>query len=172
MPHPLETEVKIPVADLKVLRSRLLELGFQTLVAFQGEKSVLWDRRGELLAKGSALRLRQYGGGTRLTWKGPKIEDARLKIRPEVETGVEDGVALEGILRELGFSPVLSMEKRRELLGRPGLSACLDEAPFGTYLELEGSAEAIQEALLELDLAEAPVETRSYPALYAAHGLV
>ncbi|MBP1627593.1 MAG: putative adenylate cyclase [Holophagaceae bacterium] len=172
MPHPLETEVKVPVADLSALRTRLLALGFRSVVPFQDETSVLWDRQGELLGKGCALRLRRYGSATRLTWKGPKVADAKLKIRPELETGVGDGQALEGILRELGFAPVLSMEKRRELLERPGLAACLDEAPFGTYLELEGSADAIQVALVELGLEDAPVETRSYPALYAAHGLV
>lgn len=172
MAHPLETEVKIPVTDLTALRGHLLAMGFRTAVEAQSEHSVLWDRQRELLDKGCALRLRRYGSATRLTWKGPKVADAKLKIRPELETGIEDGAVLEGILRELGFSPVLSMGKRREVLERPGLSACLDEAPFGTYLELEGSAEAIQDALVELGLEDAPVETRSYPALYEAHGLV
>ncbi|WP_005035232.1 class IV adenylate cyclase [Holophaga foetida] len=172
MPHPLETEVKLPVSDLGALRPLLLARGFRTSVEAQNEKSVLWDRQRELLEKGCALRVRQYGSATRLTWKGPKVPDARLKIRPELETGIEDGGVLEGILLELGFAPVLSMEKRREVLTRPGLTACLDEAPFGSYLELEGSAEAIQEALVQLGLEDAPVETRSYPALYEAHGLV
>jgi len=171
MPHPLETEVKIPVASLAPLRAQLIALEFRTTAEMQAESSVLWDRQRELLEKGCALRLRRYASGTRLTWKGPKREDAKLKIRPELETGVEDGVVLEAILRELGFAPVLSMEKRREVLVRPGLVACLDEAPFGNYLELEGSAEAIEAALRELGLQEAAVETRSYPALYQAHGL-
>ena len=171
MPHPLETEVKIPISSLAEVRTRLLARGFKTLIEAQPEESVLWDRQQVLLGKGCALRVRRYASATRLTWKGPKLEDAKLKIRPELETGVEDGAVLEAILKELGFAPVLAMEKRREILERPGLTACLDEAPFGTYLELEGSAEAIQEALEELGLGDAPVETRSYPALYQAHGL-
>nr|WP_320131801.1 class IV adenylate cyclase [uncultured Holophaga sp.] len=171
MTHPIETEVKIPLTGLGAIRERLLEQGFRPAVPDQTERSVLWDRDGELFRQGSALRLRQYASATRLTWKGPKLEDPTFKIRPELETGVEDARVMEAILRQLGFSPVMTMEKRREILQREGLVACLDEAPFGCYLELEGERGLIHQALGELGLAGAPVETRSYPSLFREHGL-
>jgi adenylate cyclase class 2 len=168
---PLETELKLRIPATAPYRPLLAALGFRETVPPQPESSVLWDRRGELRAAGSALRLRRYAGQTRLTWKGPKIPDALLKIRPELETGVEDGGALEGILRALGFEPVLAMEKVRAVWSRDELAACLDETPFGCYLELEGDPQAIRSAMESLGLAPDRAEPRSYPELYQTHGL-
>ena len=73
---------------------------------------------------------------------------------------------MEGILSALGFEPVFPMIKSRSVWRREALEACLDEAPFGCYLELEGSREEIREAMGHLGLREDQVETRSYPALF------
>jgi adenylate cyclase, class 2 len=167
----LETELKLSVPATEALRPRLEALGFREVAPPQPELSVLWDRAGELRAAGSALRTREFGGGTRLTWKGPKVPDALLKIRPEHETGVEDGPALEAILRALGFEPVLRMEKRRAVWECAELEACLDETPFGCYVELEGEPSAIRATMEDLGLGPDQAETRSYPELYQAHGL-
>ena len=167
----LETELKLRIPATGPYRPLLEALGFREVYPAQPELSVLWDRNGELRAKGSALRLRAYAGQTRLTWKGPKVPDPLLKIRPEQESGIEDGGAMEGILRALGFEPVLRMEKVRAIWERPELEACLDETPFGCYLELEGDPQAIRTAMESLGLAPDHAETRSYPELYAAHGL-
>lgn len=168
---PLETELKLRIPATAPYGPLLAALGFQPTSAAQPESSVLWDRQDELRAKESALRVRRYAGQTRLTWKGPKVPDALLKIRPELETGVEDGTALEGILRALGFEPVMAMEKVRAVWSRAELVACLDETPFGCYLELEGDPQAIRGAMEGLGLAPNRAEPRSYPELYRAHGL-
>ncbi len=168
---PLETELKLRIPATGPYGPLLAALGFRERVPAQPETSVLWDRGGELRAAGSALRLRRYAGQARLTWKGPKVPDALLKIRPELETGVADAAALEGILRALGFEPVLRMEKVRAVWARPELEACLDETPFGCYLELEGDPQAIRGAMEGLGLAPDRAEPRSYPELYQAHGL-
>ncbi len=167
----LETELKLRIPALAPYGPLLKALGFQERVPLQPELSVLWDRDGELRTVGSALRTRQYAGHQTLTWKGPKVPDALLKIRPECETAVADGDALEAILRALGFEPVLRMEKHRALWERGELEACLDETPFGCYLELEGEAQAIGAAMEGLGLARDRAEPRSYPELYRAHGL-
>jgi adenylate cyclase class 2 len=170
-PSPLETELKLRIPATAPYGPLLAALGFRESTPAQPEASVLWDRRGELRAGGSALRLRRYAGQARLTWKGPKIPDALLKIRPEIETGVEDGLAMEGILRALGFEPVMVLEKVRAVWSRKELVACLDETPFGCYLELEGDPQAIRGAMEGLGLAPDRAEPRSYPELYQAHGL-
>lgn len=167
-PAPLETELKLPVLDLARLRQQLLDLGFREGLPACEERSVLWDRKGELRARGEALRVRSHGGATRLTWKGAVLPDARYKVRPEEETGVEDARALEAILRALGLAPCFEMIKHRAVLARPGLVACLDATPFGDYLELEGEIDCIQEAVAELGLGAVPPETRSYPTLFEA----
>jgi adenylate cyclase class 2 len=167
----VETELKLRIPATGPYRPLLEALGFHETIPAQPEVSVLWDRNGELRAAGSALRTRLFAGTSRLTWKGPKVPDAMLKIRPERETGIEDGEALEGILHALGFEPVLRMEKLRAVWERAELEACLDETPFGCYLELEGEPQAIRAAMEGLGLAPDRAEPRSYPELYEAHGL-
>jgi len=173
MKHPsaLEIELKLRIPATGPLRPLLAALGFREVTPSQPEVSVLWDRQGELRAAGSALRTRDFAGRARLTWKGPRVPDAILKIRPELETGIEDAGVLEGILRALGFEPTLRMEKRRAVWERAGLEACLDETPFGCYLELEGDPLAIRTAMAGLGLEPDRAEPRSYPELYQAHGL-
>ena len=184
MPHPrweawfemkqksaLETELKLRIPAPGPYGPLLEALGFRQVTPPQAEVSTLWDRRGELRAAGSALRTRRYAGQSRLTWKGPKVPDALLKIRPELETGIEDMESLEALLRALGFEPVLRMEKVRAVWERDELEACLDETPFGCYLELEGDPQAIRAAMEGLGLATDRAEPRSYPELYQANGL-
>jgi adenylate cyclase class 2 len=162
----LEIEIKLPIPSLEVLEPRLRAAGFTLTHPQAPEHSVLWDRDGALRDGGSALRLRRYGATATLTWKGPREADPVLKIRPERETAVEAPEAMEGILRALGFAPALVMEKSRSLWGRGDLEACLDQAPFGCFLELEGSREDIRQALEDLGLEGLRAESRGYGALF------
>jgi adenylate cyclase class 2 len=164
----VETEVKLRIPSVAAMLPMLGALGFREVTPPAEETSVLWDRGGELLDGGSALRLRRYAGRAVLTWKGPRTADPMLKIRPERETGVEDPEALEAILRALGFAPTLTMVKTRAVWAREELEACLDETPFGCFLELEGEPAAIRLAMEHLSLDAGHVETRSYAALYGA----
>lgn len=163
---PLEVEIKVKVEGLEALPSRLEALGFSCTAGMQVEKSVLWDREDELRSRGEALRVRLYGGEVRITWKGARHPDARLKIRPEVETSVASEVAFGAILQALGYRPVFEMVKERATYEREGLLVCLDRTPFGCFVEVEGPTAAIEATLAALGLAEAPVETRSYPTLF------
>jgi adenylate cyclase class 2 len=163
---PVETEVKLRIPSTHGWAARLEALGFRQEIPPQQEESVLWDRAAELLGQGCALRLRRHAGRATLTWKGPKREDPVLKVRPELETAVEDPGALEGILRALGYAPVMEMRKNRGVWRRADLLACLDEAPFGCYLELEGDRDAIARGMAELDLGPGDAEPRSYPTLF------
>ena len=165
---PLEIEIKVRIPSVAILQPMLVAAGFALLNPQTRETSVLWDREGELQAQGSVLRLRMYGEAATLTWKGPRLADPRLKIRPEVETALGDPAAMEGILRALGFEPTLHMVKSRSLWGLGDLEACLDEAPFGCFLELEGTREAIEEAMDLLEVRSYPVEPRTYATLFQA----
>jgi adenylate cyclase, class 2 len=164
---PLEIEVKLRIPSVGVMRPRLLRGGFNQVQPEAVETSQLWDRSGELQGQGSALRVRQYGGRCLLTWKGPRVADPHLKIRPEVETEVADPAAMEAILRALGYSPALTIIKTRSVWARGDLEACLDQTPYGSFLELEGEPEAIRLAMAQLGLGQAQIEPRSYAALYS-----
>ena len=169
--HPVETEVKLRIPCTEGWAERLEAQGFHLEVPAQREVSILCDRGTELLDEGCALRLRRYAGSATLTWKGPQRPDPVLKVRPELETPVADPKAMEGILRALGYVPVLTMEKVRALWRRTDLVACLDQAPFGAFLELEGEAEAIRKCMTELNLGPGHAEPRSYPTLFRSQGL-
>ena len=169
--NPVETELKLRIPAVAPFQSLLAAMGFAEATPAQAELSVLWDRNGELQAAGSALRVRRYAGKTILTWKGPKVPDPLLKIRPEQETEVEDGEALEAILAGMGFAPTMRMEKTRAIWAREELVACLDETPFGCFLELEGDPQAIKAAAEHLHLGTDRVERRSYPTLFREQGL-
>lgn len=167
---PLEIEVKLRIPSVGVMRPRLVRGGFNLVQPDAVETSQLWDRSGELLGQGSALRIRQYGGRCLLTWKGPKVADPQLKIRPEVETEVADPAAMEAILQALGYQPALTIIKTRSVWVRGDLEACLDQTPYGSFLELEGEPEAIRQAMAQLGLGPAQIEPRSYAALYSGGG--
>jgi adenylate cyclase class 2 len=167
----IETEVKVRIPTVEALRPLLEALGFQLQQRPALEQSTLWDRSGELLQRGSALRTRRFAGVATTTFKGAKVPDALLKIRPEYETQVADLEAFEALLTALGYSPVLRMEKTREVWVRAELEACLDQTPFGCFLELEGDAHAIKAAMEHLSLDASRVEPRSYPTLWRDAGL-
>ena len=166
----VEIEMKFRLTALEPVARRLEAAGFTLVHAQTEDKSVLWDRQGALRDSGCALRLRRYAGQALITWKGPRVEDPLLKIRPELETSVEDPLAMEGILTALGYAPFFTMAKSRSIWRRGALEACLDEAPFGRYLELEGTPEEIREAMTQLALDEDQVETRSYATLFQELG--
>jgi adenylate cyclase, class 2 len=171
-PRPaLETEVKLRVPALAPLRPKLAALGFTERIPQQLEQSVLWDRGTELFERGSALRLRTFAGKAVLTFKGPKQPHPELKIRPEIETEIADADAAARILEALGYAPVQRMEKSRSVWERKELEACLDEAPFGCFLELEGEPAAIRLAMEGLGLGADRIEPRSYPTLFHDAGL-
>jgi len=168
---PIETEIKLRLSSLEGIQARLEALGFRLTVPTQSESSTLWDRGTQLLEQGCALRLRRYAGKAWLTWKGSKVPDLLLKIRPERETELSDPEAMDAILHALGFEPVMHMTKVRALMTREDLVACLDETPFGCFLELEGEAPAIHAAMAALGLGPELAEPRSYPTLFREHGL-
>jgi len=114
---------------------------------------------------------------TLLTFKKPAVVaegDGRgHKVREEIETHVHDADALKGIFEGLGMSGWFKYEKYRTAMKLPATTKWaknllieLDETPIGTYLELEGPAEAIDRAAAELGYARKDYIVKSYLALY------
>ncbi|MDR2610629.1 MAG: class IV adenylate cyclase [Clostridiales Family XIII bacterium] len=83
------------------------------------------------------LRDREH---TILTFKG-KGRDASFHDRTEIETGVEDGEALAGILRSLDFREVLTVRKKRKSYAKGPVTVSLDEVEgLGCFVEVEYAA--------------------------------
>jgi len=148
----LEIEVKFHLSDNDALRSRILQIGavsggrvFESNLRFE-------DAAGSFAANRSLLRLRR-DRKVRLTHKSTPLEsDKRFKIRREIEVEVGSFDQMRQLLEALGYHVVQVYEKWRETFALDGVELCLDEMPYGTFLEIEGEPEAIMAAARRLDL--------------------
>ena len=155
---PLETEVKIPVDDLKPVRTLLENLKATCIVVMARETNTLYDTAEHNIAqKGHTLRLRSFAGRSVVTHKGTINYLGTIKMREELEVMVDDLDTLAAILEKLGFEPSIRYEKDREEWRIDGMLVTLDHTPMGDFVEIEGPITTIPKVaeLLELDLEDA-----------------
>ncbi len=183
----VEIELKFPVDSIAVIEERIRIAGFRLKTPRTFEANTLYDTGDRRLrATGQLLRMRRYGDLWTLTHKAhPEGDDGlpelRYKRRIETETQVEDGEALEAILPQLGYSAVFRYEKwRTEWVQGPGSheqgreeaqhAGCLvlDETPIGTYAELEGAPDWIDQTLIRIGIDPSICITDSYGRLFLA----
>lgn len=165
-----ETEVKIAVADLNVIRERLEAAGAALRAPRVFERNVRYeDAAGSLTPRDIVLRLRQ-DTVARVTYKAPPNEGmaqaANVRTRFEAEVTVSDFDTMDIILRRLGFRPHVVYEKYRTTYQLDEAEVVLDEMPFGPFIEVEGTADAIERTLDRLGLADAPRILVSYLVLF------
>ncbi len=169
-----EVEIKLKVSDPLALRRQLKKLGFQKITPRRLELNSLFDFPDLRLGRNRcAVRLRKTGGGTLLTYKGPRIESDHYKVREEIETSVADAERLRQILRRLGLREVFQYDKHRTTyVPPPGGSRrragilTYDETPAGNYIELEGSPRWIDATAQTLGYRHKDYITASYVSLY------
>ncbi|MGO8813734.1 MAG: class IV adenylate cyclase [Terriglobia bacterium] len=177
MKHRPETEIKLEVKDAREIRRRFAELGFRLVRARHFESNYLFDFPDQRLRKSRRLvRLRFTRDQWLLTYKGTPKRSRDYKIRPEIETHVEDGDRLREFLLQLGLGEVFRYDKFRTVYAPPGKSAgagapnvVLDETPIGDYLELEGPQRWIDVVARQLEYSRRQYITDSYAALYRKH---
>jgi adenylate cyclase class 2 len=172
----LEIEAKMKVSDHSAIREKLKATGAKPAGAVLEVNTFFDTEDRSLLAADEGLRLRQQrdiAGGVNtyiITFKGPRTH-GQLKSREEVEVTVgsdKDAVALLGCL---GFSRVMSFQKKRESWKLGGCSIELDEVPYlGTYIEIEGPSEdAVLKVRELLQLSDIPIVRASYIALLTTY---
>ena len=184
-----EREIKLRVENVKALKRALGQMSAKPVGPNGGrvhEWNVIFDTpQGGLAKHGQLLRIRRVtvGKGTGekprilLTFKAPAVggmEDGHgHKVRDEFETEVAEEGALQKIFEGLGMSGWFTYEKYRTTMKLPGsakwakdLLIELDETPLGTFLELEGPAEAIDRAAGQLGYAKKDYIAKSYLGLY------
>lgn len=163
-----ELEAKLWVTDLAALEVRLQSAGASLQAPRVLERNVRYeDVDGSLTPAGIVLRMRQ-DDRARLTYKGPAEEapSAGLQARFEAEVTVDDFDTMALILERLGYRPFMSYEKYRTTYTLAGAEVVLDELPFGHFVEVEGEAAAIEQAILILDLGNAIRFSASYGELF------
>ena len=106
--------------------------------------------------------------------EGRVVAAGRHKVREEIEVEVSDAGNLTKIFEGLGMRGWFRYEKYRTTFKLPAalrwaqsLLIELDETPIGTFMELEGPAEAIDRAAKELGYSPRDYVLKNYLALYA-----
>jgi len=168
---PTETEVKFRLEDRGAFEVRLAALGASRGPTEFEANVLLDDAAGTLRRRGVALRLRETGGSSILTFKGPREVDRGVRTRLELETPVGDAATTLALLGQLGFAPIFRYEKRRTAWtfadpARP--LVVVDETPIGLFAEIEGTTASVRAAAGELGVAESDFLVESYVGLYFA----
>ena len=148
----LETEIKFYRPDPKSTRKGIVNLGaltrgrvFEYNVRFEDENQTLIKRQ-------SLLRLRR-DQKVSLTFKSPPSQDnTEFKVLSELEVEIGDFDTMHRILAALGFHRKQIYEKWRETLVLDQLHFCLDEMPYGNFLEIEGQPQDIKHVAAQLNL--------------------
>ena len=144
----IEVEIKLKIQDRQALAAKLLELDFHPGRLLRETDVYFRAAHHDFVKRDEALRVRETedletGEKTaQLNFKGPKLDDASM-TRKEMETTVGDGGTVRAILEQIGFTPVIPVEKVRQYFHRGRQTACVDQVTgLGDFLELEILTEA------------------------------
>jgi predicted adenylyl cyclase CyaB len=145
-----EIEIKFKIESIEKLREKLKENGAQ----FRGkafQKTFRFDTHEKKLEKMNKFLRVRTGFKKTLTLK-EKIEDKNFKKRKETELEIEDPKKMTSILKKLGFTKILIMEKNREKWFFKKTEIVIDELPMGKFIEIEGSEDSIEKVIKILNL--------------------
>jgi predicted adenylyl cyclase CyaB len=169
----LEQEVKLLFATAAEARAAVISAGATPLRPRRLQDDALFDTETRTLAqRGCALRLRNERRAadlpphlTMVTFKGP-VQPGTIKIREEHETVVADGGVLMRILDALGLRIWFRYQKYREEFTAGEATIAIDETPVGTFIEIEGSVDAIQAVTRALGRSSSNFILASYRSLF------
>jgi adenylate cyclase class 2 len=167
----IETEIKLRVPDAEGGRTLIEGHGYTVAMPRVFESNALYDTEDHALQqRGELIRVRRAGQLGILTFKAAHLP-GRHKRRTELETQVADPAMVESILERLGLTLTFRYEKYRTEFRRASADGVitLDETPIGVFLELEGTAEWIDDAARELGFEESDYILSSYGRLYIDH---
>lgn len=148
-----EIEVKFFLTNPSGLEKRIRAAGGILTQERVHETNLRFDRPDHsLMMEHRVLRLRQDVRSV-LTYKGPAEMGQTVMMRQEIETAVDDFSAARRILEALGFGVVVMYEKWRTTYRMEGVEIVVDELPYGTFCEIEGTdAEKLQIAAGQIGL--------------------
>ncbi len=170
----IETEIKVRLTDIELVRRRLSSKECRLLSDRHFEDNYLLDfPDGRMNARLSLLRVRLAQGRAWVTYKGPPKAEGIFKTREELEMSVEDGSTAMRILENLEMRVWFRYQKYRQefAFSAPGTAeeavrVALDETPVGNYAEFEGSESGIRVAASAMGFEESSFLRGSYYSLY------
>ena len=168
MSERIEREIKLSFESAEAAREAVTGLGATPLRARRLQDDRLLDTPGgRLRADWCTLRVRietpDAGGESvsTVTFKGPP-QPGIMKVREELETGVDNGATLLRVLERAGYDVWFRYQKYREEFEREGTIVAIDETPCGVFVELEGSEQGVARLAQALGRRPADYITASY----------
>ena len=169
MAATLEREIKLRFDSAAAARAAVLAAGAAPARVRRLQEDCLLDTAdNQLRQRRSVLRVRMESGKGLLTFKGP-VQPSIEKVRPEIETVVDDGPLLIRILEELGFHVWFRYQKYREEFTLGDVIVAVDETPVGVFVEIEGGARGIAAMAQALGRGPADYLLDSYRGLFVKH---
>jgi adenylate cyclase class 2 len=166
----VESEVKFYAGSAREVEGGLIAAGAVLISPRTYERNVRYEDAGRTMSgRGIVLRLRQ-DSRARLTYKEPPgavpPEASGVSYRFEVEVEVSNYDAMALILEKLGYHPDLIYEKYRTTYELLSCEVVIDEMPYGTFVEIEGSPEAIDRAAAAIGFGSARRYLTNYIRLF------
>ena len=172
MPEPHEIEVKLRYDSVAPLEGAGMQLTLEMPRHFE-DNWLLDTPERQLSQRAAILRVRQVDEAGTLTFKEKAAPDAaatQFKARLEIETPIGDPESTVTLLERLGYRKWFRYQKYRTVYcaGLPSgtwLHVMFDETPLGNFVELEGTEDAIAEAVQLLNVRREEYILESYLAL-------
>lgn len=134
-----EIEVKFNVRNFKAIKQRLSQFGAKITQPRNFEINYRYDTPdGKLTTESKILRIRQDSNNW-ITFKSPGEINNGIRIRQEIEFKISDINRAHLFLQALGYQIYQSYEKFRTVYNLNNSYVMLDELPFGTFVEIEGT---------------------------------
>lgn len=173
-----EVELKARIGSREEIAERIIAAGGRLLREVSQDDVYFKHPCRDLRERDEALRLRREGGRCILTFKGKRV-GAGLKMREEVEAGVDDGAAAATMLKRLGFEEAFAIRKRRRVYSMEGAEVSLDSVEgLGEFVEIElilkegepgeGLREKLHSMAEKLRIPKERLTTESYLELLAS----
>ena len=161
-----ESEAKFYINGPAQLEQRLRTMGARLIQGRTHELNLRFDTPARDLGRaGSLLRLRR-DEAARLTYKGEAHASGGAVTRREIEFSVGNFEAARRLLESLGYEIVFIYEKMRSTYAVPDAMVMLDELPYGNFVEIEGSLDALQPVAAQLGLDWTAATPASYHSLF------
>ena len=162
----LEREIKLRFASTGAARDAVLGTGAKAIRERRLQDDYVFDwPDARLRDAGHLLRVRQEGGTTTFTFKGPP-QGTGMKVREEIETTASDGDSLRTVLERLGLEVRFHYQKYRQEYEQSGVTLAIDETPVGTFVEIEGDENGIHAIAARMGCGPSDYIVESYRELF------